>query len=117
MKIKIPVEEGTYFKKVLLLLKSIPPFDQLMPRQLELYAYLLEYNYLNRNARFEDRNKLIFNADVRHEIAEKMGIKLSGVYNLMRGLREVGIINKNSLKVQYLIPKSKVIILEFLEDE
>lgn len=117
MKLKIIVDEESYFKKLLSLLSNIPPFNSIRPKELELYSLILYYNHKYRKLPFEERNQLIFNYDIRMQMAKRIGIKVSGVYNLMRGLREAGIIKRNLLISKYIIPKTKSLTFLFVEDE
>ena len=115
IKIRIKTREDKYFLKLLLILNNIPPFNKLRPKELELYAHLLSVNHKYRNIPFKERNKLIFNYDTRIEISNKMGIKLSGVYNILSHLRKLNILEEESL-----IPKNvlnKADILTFIFDE
>ena len=116
MKIRIKTQESTYFLKLMLILHNIPPFNKLKPQELELYAHLLKVNHKYRNIPFKERNTLIFNYDTKVVIANDMGIKVSGVHNLLSVLRKYKIINSNNLVPKLII--SKVPELTFIfEDE
>ena len=117
MRIKIKTQEATYFLKFLYILSSLPPFDKLRPKELELYAHLLTINNKYRNIPFKERNKLIFNSDTRINIANKMGIKVSGVYNILSSMKNLGIIEEGSLIPKYTLPKSDKLIFIFEEDD
>ena len=117
MKLKIIVDEYNYFHKLLALLNDIPPFNKVRPKELELYALLMYYNYKYRKLPFEERNIQIFNYKQRLKMAKELNIKVSGVYNLMKGLRQAGIINKNLLIAKYILPKTKSLIFSFVEEE
>lgn len=116
MNIQISVEKGTYFRKLLTLLNDIPPFNQVRPKELHLYALLLEINHKYRKIPLPERNKLIFNYDIRTTLGEQLKVKPSGIYNLMKGLRQAGIIEKDKLVPKYIIPREKKVIFIF-EDE
>jgi hypothetical protein len=117
MRIRIKVQEETYFIKLLSILNNIPPFDKLRPKELELYAHLLTVNHRYRNIPLPERNKLIFTYDVKIDIANKMGIKLSGVYNILNNLRSYKILGKESLFPKYALYKVKELVFIFDDNE
>jgi hypothetical protein len=114
MKLKIVVDEYNYFKKLLALLNNIPPFNKIRPKELELYALLMYYNHKYRKLPFEDRNIRIFHNKSKKQMAEELNIEVSGVYNLMKGLRDAGIIKSNLLIAKYILPKTKSLIFSFV---
>lgn len=115
MKINIKVNESDYFIKLLSILNNIPPFDKLRPKELELYSHLLRINHKYRNIPFKERNKLIFNYENKQEIANTMGIKLTGVYNIMSSLKALKLIEDDSLVPKFTL--GKVDTLTFLFDD
>jgi hypothetical protein len=117
MKIKIKTQEDNYFLKLMLILNNIPPFDKLRPQELELYSHLLRINYKYRNIPFKERNKLIFTYDVKRDIASKMGIKRTGVYNIISSLKNLKIIESESLIPKYTLGKTKELLFVFEEDD
>jgi len=117
MKINIKVNDNDYFFKLLLILNNIPPFDKLRPKELELYSNLLAINYKYRNIPFKERNTLIFNYETKQEIARRMKIKPTGVYNIMSSLRALKIINDDSLIPKYILGKTNTLTFIFTEDE
>lgn len=117
MKIRIKTQEDTYFLKLMFILSNIPPFNKLRPKELELYAHLLTVNHKYRNIPFKERNKLIFNYDIKTEIAGKMGVKLSGVYNILSNLRVLKIIDGESLIPKYVLNKTNELTFIFEEEE
>jgi hypothetical protein len=115
MKIKIKTQEDNYFLKLMMILNNIPPFDKLRPKELELYAHLLTVNHKYRNIPFQERQLLIFNYETKITIANKMGIKLAGVYNILSSLKLQKIIGNDSLVPKYILNKAKE--LTFIFDE
>lgn len=99
-----------------MILSNIPPFTKLRRQELEYYAHLLTMNYRLRNIPFKERNKLLFTYDTKIDIATKMGIKISGVYNIITTLRNLKIIDNDSLVPKYVLNKSKELTFIF-EDE
>jgi len=117
MKIRIKTNENNYFHKLILILSNIPPFNKLRPKELELYAYLLKVNHKYRNIPFKERNKLIFNYDTKIEIATSMGIKVSGIYNILSSLRTLKVIEDESLIPKYVLNKSSELLFVFEEED
>lgn len=117
MKIRIKTQEDNYFLKLILILNNIPPFDKLRPKELELYAHLLTVNHKYRNIPFKERNKLIFNYDTKVSIANKMGIKLSGLYNILNNMKNLKLIETNSLIPKYTLGKTDKLLFVFEDDE
>jgi len=117
MKIKIKVNNEDFFIKLLSILSNIPPFNKLRPKELELYSHLLTVNHKYRNIPFKERNKLIFTYDTKQEIASKMGIKITGVYNLVSSLKTLRIIEEESLIPKYILGKTNELLFVFEEDE
>jgi hypothetical protein len=101
----------------MLILNNIPPFNKLRPKELELYAHLLSVNHKYRNIPFKERNKLIFNYDTKIEIASEMGIKLSGVYNILSNLRLFKIIIGETLVPKYVLNKTKELTFIFDDED
>lgn len=117
MKIRIKTREDTYFLKLILILNNIPPFNKLRPKELELYAHLLTVNHKYRSIPFKERNRVIFNYDTKIEISNKMGIKLSGVYNILSNIRKLGIVERESLIPKYVLSKSSEVLFIFDEED
>lgn len=117
MNINISVDESNYFHRLLILLNDIPPFSKIRPRELELYSHILKYYHSHSNMPLDEINRLVFDIDFRKELADKIGIEVSGVYNLMKGLRQAGIIEKNKLVPKYIIPKTKSLTFNFVSTE
>jgi hypothetical protein len=87
------------------------------PKELELYSHLLSLNYKYRNIPFKERNKLIFTYDVKRTIADKMDVKVTGIYNLISSLRNLKIIDDESLIPKYTLGKTDKLIFLFEEDD
>jgi len=117
MNINISVDESNYFYKLLVLLNDIPPFSKVRPRELELYAHILKYYHAHSRWPLNEINDLIFCAKFRIQLAEDVGIEVSGVYNLMKGLRQAGIIGRDKLVPKYIIPKTKSLTFNFISTE
>lgn len=117
MIINVTVDEGNYFHKLLVLLNNIPPFSKLRPRELELYSYILSYCHSHSRAPLQDINVGVFSGAFRQQVAEYMGIEVAGVYNLMKGLRREGVVEKDKLVPKYIIPKIELLTFKFINTE
>ncbi len=116
MEINLKVNNEDYFIKLMILLHNFPPFSKLNRKQLMLYSSLLEYNDKYKTIPLEDRNKIIFSYETRNEIATRFNYKINRIYNLMKGLRDAEVITKEGLIPKYIIPKTKKVTFNFIED-
>ncbi len=117
MNINVSTEESNYFHKLLILLNNIPPFSKIRPRELELYAHILSFYHAHSRIPFEHINSAIFNMKFRTKLASDMELEVTGIYNLMKGLRKAGIIDKDKLIPKYIIPKTKSLTFNFVSTE
>ncbi len=117
MKLKIVVDEYNYFQKLLAIFSHIPPFSKLRPKELQLYALLMFYNHKYRQLPPKDRNINIFHYSTKEEMAEELNIKVSGIYNLIQGLRKMGLVKQNSLVAKYILPKTNVLTFLFVSED
>lgn len=117
MEVNIKVSEKDYFIKLITLIHNFPPFSKLNKKQLLLYSILLEYNDKHKTIPLRERNKLIFSYAVRQEIAARLGYKVNRIYNLMKGLRDKGVLTREGLLPQYILPKTKKISFNFIEED
>jgi hypothetical protein len=117
MKINVTVGESDYFHKLLILLNDIPPFSKVRPRELELYSHILQYYHAHSRMPLNEINDLVFSINFRNQLASKLDIEVSGVYNLMKGLRKAGIIEKDKLIPKFIIPKTKALTFNFVSTE
>lgn len=115
MNLIIQYTEEDYFLKLVYLLRAIPPFDSLTGRELQVYAYFLYYNDKYKTIPLKDRNKLIFNRSVRGDIAKKMHLKRSRIYNIVTLLKKKGIIGDGELNPRYVINKTDYLAFIFKE--
>jgi len=97
---------------------SIKPFSKLRNRELEVFAILLYmYNEKYKSLEPEEKNTLIFSYQTRVEITKILGdVSLDSVYNIMMNLRKHGLITKNSIVLNYLLPNSNYIKLNFTKE-
>lgn len=104
MDLKIPVKTTAEdkFLKLLEVLKLIAPFNQLRPRERQVYAELLYYNEKYKALPEKDRNALIFGYNTKESIALKYKISKDVVYNLMKELKHKGLITGREINKELI---------------
>lgn len=98
MKRVIPIRTNRdkFFRQVLELLRSLPPFNKLRPRELELLSKLMaysdEFKALDRDSRYD----LIFSTRTRRTIADDLGMSEDAFNNNLSILRRHGLVTKDN---------------------
>jgi len=120
MELTIPQEKHYKYLAILQVLASITkplikPFNKLRKRELEVFAILLYmYNEKYKSLEPEERNVLIFSYQTRVEITKILGdVSMDSIYNIMMNLRKQGLITKDSIVPQYLLPSTNYVKLNF----
>ena len=101
MEIKYPVTEIDKYYILLLFLSPIKPFSELRRRELQVYSQLLRYRDKYKQLSLKEQNKLIFDYDVRQEIAEIYGMSVDGVYNVVSSLKKRGLVDEDGIVERY----------------
>lgn len=117
MKIRIGVKDGEYFLKLIYIIQSIPPFNELRKVDILVLAELYEQNYKLRNIPVEQRNIVIFSFETKKQIMKKLGISQPNFYNSLSRLRSLDIITDNTLAPKYTLWKHKSIAFYFEDEE
>jgi hypothetical protein len=98
MKRVIPIRTNRdkFFRQVLELLRSLPPFNKLRPRELELLSKLMaysdEFKALDRDSRYD----LIFSTRTRRAIADDLDMSEDAFNNNLSILRRHGLLTKDN---------------------
>ena len=98
MKRVIPIRTNRdkFFRQVLELLRSLPPFNKLRPRELELLSKLMaysdEFKALDRDSRYD----LIFSTRTRRTIADDLDMSEDAFNNNLSILRRHGLLTKDN---------------------
>lgn len=98
MKRVIPIRTNRdkFFRQVLELLRSLPPFNKLRPRELELLSKLMaysdEFKTLDRDSRYD----LIFSTRTRRTIADDLDMSEDAFNNNLSILRRHGLLTKDN---------------------
>jgi hypothetical protein len=116
MNIKITVQEDDKFYYILKILSILKPFSELRKRELQVFAELLRVYNKYENLPEKDKNKLTFDYEVRQEIADKYGISMDSVYNIMMALRKKGLIGDNYIVKSYVIPNVNSITFNLISE-
>ena len=98
MKRVIPIRTNRdkFFRQVLELLRSLPPFNKLRPRELELLSKLMaysdEFKALDRDSRYD----LIFSTRTWRTIADDLDMSEDAFNNNLSILRRHGLLTKDN---------------------
>jgi len=94
--IPIRTNRDKFFRQVLELLRSLPPFNKLRPRELELLSKLMaysdEFKALDRDSRYD----LIFSTRTRRTIADDLDMSEDAFNNNLSILRRHGLLTKDN---------------------
>ena len=100
MELKIPVKGADRFNLMLNLFSTFKPYNLLNNRERQVLSELLYVDYELKQLDEHRRNKLIFDYDTRREIAAKLSISTSSIYNIMSSLKKKGFIGENTLELK-----------------
>ena len=97
MKRVIPIRTNRdkFFRQVLELLRSLPPFNKLRPRELELLSKLMAYSD-EFKALDRIRYDLIFSTRTRRTIADDLDMSEDAFNNNLSILRRHGLLKKDN---------------------
>lgn len=91
MKVRIPLKKKSdYYLFLLTLLKPFPPYKLLRQKEVEILSSFLSKNYEKRNIAYEDRMKLIFDENIKKQIAKNHKIPMGSLYNIIVALKKKG---------------------------
>lgn len=101
MELNIPTTEESKYLVMVTFLSVIKPFSELRKRELEVYAELIKHWQEFRSLTDKQRNKLIFNYDMRLAIATKYDTTVDNIYNIISALKKKGLIDEDGLVSKY----------------
>jgi hypothetical protein len=98
MKRVIPIRTNRdkFFRQVLELLRSLPPFNKLRPRELELLSKLMAYSDEFKALDKDSRYDLIFSTRTRRTIADDLDMSEDAFNNNLSILRRHGLLTKDN---------------------
>jgi hypothetical protein len=102
LNLKVPVGSGNKYKFTIDILSSIvAPFNQLRPKEKELFAWLLYYNNQYPDISEVDRYTLIMSK--KKEISDSMGISMDNFYNIVMNLKKKNLLLETGINPRYVI--------------
>lgn len=107
MIINIPTTKRKFFRQALEIMKAIPPINKLRPKELDVLAELLYYNYIYGHIEENLRGKVVFDYDTKITIREYLDINETNFNNILTILRKKGILIKRSITNDYGINPDK----------
>lgn len=116
--IKIKLNPNEYFIDVLQILQAIPPFNNLVNRDIQVYARLLFYDYemVKENVEVDERNKVLFGYKMRRQIQEDIDISDGSYRNCLYKLKSLGIIGNRKLINHFTIPFGEGLEFKFFNN-
>lgn len=114
-KMVIKTTEEKFYRQLLELFRSLPPFNKLRSRELDVLAQILYQNNSYKNINIKARPLIIFNKEVRKEMRDNLGVTEEIFNNNLSGLRKHKLITKTNRINPYLenIEFDKEFSLEF----
>ena len=113
-KLPIPKDER-YIFLIKLLGTFIDEYKVLSDREIEVLAELYKLHDKYINVPEEDKGKLIFHADNKKDIAEKVGITLFNLHNVIGSLTKKGF--RDELGLPKVIPMMDSVTIKFTDNE
>jgi len=101
-KIPIKTTPDKFFRQFLELFRSLPPFNKLKSRELDILAQLLYYNNLNKDINIKIRHLVVFSTELRKEMREKLNISVEVFNNNISGLKKHKLVTKDNKLIPFL---------------
>lgn len=101
MELNYPVTEDNKYYTLLNFLTYIKPFSLLNKRELQIYGELLKYYNHYKDLTHRERNKLVFDYDVRQRIMDKFETSQAVIYNTTSSLKKKKLIDDDGLVESY----------------
>ena len=100
----IPINTNTdkLFRQLVELLSRFPPLNKLRPRELDVLAELIRYNYIHRKLEPEVRQVVIFSTKTRKEICTNINMNEDTLNNNLSILRRNNVLTKDNKLPEYL---------------
>ena len=113
---KIPVnKEDRYIFLIKVLGLFVEEYTALSKREIDVLAELYKLNHKYSSTPEEDRGKLIFHADNKVIIANKLNITTFNLHNIISSLTKKGF--KDELGLPKVIPMMESITLKFIDND
>ena len=95
-RIKIQVNDRTFYKEFLTVLKTRTPIDKLRPKELDVLAELMHRNSVLQEYPVDERYDILFSTRVRKEMREQLSLSEDSFNNNLSILRKYGLITKDN---------------------
>jgi len=101
-KIPIKTTENKFFRQFLELFRSLPPFNELRSRELDVLSQILYQNNKYSSIVTVTRPLVVFSKEVRKEMRESLSISEDIFNNNLSGLRKKNLINEDNRLIPFL---------------
>jgi hypothetical protein len=85
-------------------------------QEINVLSEFYTFNHTYKDIPENQRNILMFHSDNKKVIAEKLGVSMDNIYNIVLSLRKKGFILKGSLNPKYLIKDISNINFIFVDE-
>jgi len=119
MKINIKTNKKLFFRQALEIVKHIPPYNKLRPRELDVLAQFLYYENEFKELSEDVRGKILFDYDTKQNMRDFIGINEAVFNTTISTLRSKGFISGKILKspINFNIDSPEIIFKFKLEEE
>jgi len=94
--IPIKTNEILFYRKLLEVLKSLPPLNKLRPRELDVFSQILFYTNKYKDLDSVARTILVFSKEIKKEMRDNLGIDENIFNNNIHGLKKAKLIDNNN---------------------
>ena len=101
-KIPIRTTQDKFYRQFLELFRSLPPFDKLRSRELDVLSEILYQNNKYKTINKKTRPLIIFSKEVRKEMRERIDVSEEIFNNNLSGLRKHKLINDDNNIIPFL---------------
>ena len=101
-KIPIKTTEEKFYRQLLELLRCIPPFNKLRPKELDVLGEILHQNNRYKNIPSKQRTIVVFSTDTRKEMRTNLDMTVDIFNNNLSGLRKHKILGEDNRLIKFL---------------
>lgn len=94
--IKIPTNKEKFYRQVLEVLKSFPPFTSLRPKELDVLGQFMKYNEIHSNLDIYSKGALFSSAQFKKMLREEISMSEDSFNNNISRLRKLKLISSNN---------------------
>ena len=93
--IKVPTNKDNFYRRVLEVLKSFPPFTSLTAKELDVLGQLMKYNEIHDKLDSYSKSILFTSAGFKKMVRDEIGMSEPSFNNNMSKLRKAKLITEN----------------------